>query len=325
MESVFATGLRSAARSPSRLAYLRGALLVLGTGVLFGTISTLTNLAGREGMSSSTFTTLRALIGVLGLSVVVAWNAEDWSWSSTPTRQRIALLIAATANGLTNLALFASYGLMAVAFAVAIYFSYPVLVTVMSVWLGRERLTGARIAGVVITLGGLLLVLLSRASGAASLSALGLACAGAAAASQAVYFVVSRAGYPSVPPERAIRIILLVGGLISLAVVAVLGELSPGGLRWVGSPAAWLIALAGGIGTAAVAKVWLLRGIRVVGATRAATLMTSEPLLGVVLAAVVLGQPVTALVAIGGCCVVVGVLLSQRPAAGAKPVTSPAR
>jgi drug/metabolite transporter (DMT)-like permease len=70
------------------------------------------------------------------------------------------------------------------------------------------------------------------------------------------------------------------------------------------------------LGTAA-AKVWVLKGLRLLGGTRTAIIMLGEPLGGILLAAVVLNQPLTAAEAAGGALIIVAALLVQRPAPGA--------
>jgi drug/metabolite transporter (DMT)-like permease len=69
------------------------------------------------------------------------------------------------------------------------------------------------------------------------------------------------------------------------------------------------------LGTAA-AKVWVLRGLRLLGGTRTAIIMLGEPLGGILLAAVVLEHSLAPLEAVGGVLIVVAALLVQRPAPG---------
>ncbi len=70
-----------------------------------------------------------------------------------------------------------------------------------------------------------------------------------------------------------------------------------------------------GVVGAGLAKVWLLRGVRRVGGTRSSVLMLVEPITGVALAAVLLGQPFGAPELLGGAAILVGAMLAQRPAA----------
>jgi hypothetical protein len=89
-----------------------------------------------------------------------------------------------------------------------------------------------------------------------------------------------------------------------------------GAFRWIGDPTAWAAAILAGTVAAAAAKVWLLRGVRRIGGTRTAVLMLAEPLFGVVLAAIFLGQAIVPVEVAGGALVLLAALLVQRPAAG---------
>ena len=153
-------------------------------------------------------------------------------------------------------------------------------------------------------------------------SAAGLALAGIAAACQATYLVTSRAGFTTVPSQQATGVILA-GAAVLMWLVAVPAELASGHPgSWLASPMAWVaVAVAGVIG-AALAKVWMLRGVRRVGGTRAAVLMLAEPITGVLLAAVLLGQGLTTIQLLGGAAVLIGALLAQRPAPAGTPRTT---
>ena len=91
---------------------------------------------------------------------------------------------------------------------------------------------------------------------------------------------------------------------------------------WMGSMSAWIAILFAGVIGAAIAKVYMLRAVRRVGGTRASVLMLSEPLTGVVVAAVLLGQGLSLLQALGGAGVLFGAVLAQRPADGPRPPLS---
>ena len=312
-------------------AYARGVAYVLLAALAFGMLGTLSNLAYRAGMSAPMFTVLRAAIGALTLAVLIAATRRPTvAVRHLPRRERISLAIAIVANATLNLALFAAYGAMSVALVLAVYFTYPILVAMASVALGRERFTPARVAGLVLATAGLALVLGSQAGPATSITAAGLAFAGLAAACQATYLVVSRAGYTRVPSDQATMLILTGGVLLALPLALVAGPAGAAGVagqssgsfalagafQWIADPTAWLAAILAGTVAAAAAKVWLLRGVRRIGGTRTAVLMLAEPLFGVVLAAIFLGQSVVPVEVAGGALVLAAALLVQRPAAG---------
>ena len=302
-----------------RTEYARGVVYATAAGVALGTLGPVSNIAYSAGMSSPTFAALRATIGAVVLAVLLAVGTADRvRLRALPTRDRVLLGLTAVAQALLSLSVFAAYSAMAVAPVVAVYFCYPLLVAGASIALGRERLTPVRALALAIAVGGLVVVVLGGSGGsgggAARISAIGLGLAGFAAACQATYLVASRSGFTRVPSQQATGVILAVAAVM-MWLVAVPLEVASGHVgSWLGSPTAWgAVAFAGIIG-AALAKVWMLRGVRRVGGTRAAVLMLAEPVTGVLLAAILLGQGLSPVQLAGGIAVLAGALLAQRPA-----------
>ena len=305
--------LRASLLSPTA----RGTAYVLAAALAFSTLGSLSGLAYRVGMGSATFVTLRAIVGAALLLVLIGLHRRAWvPLRSLPGRERLMLAAAMAANAILNLALFAAYGQMAVALVLAVYFTYPMLVALASVLIGRERFTLARSAGLAIAVTGLALVMWDQV-GIAALTPIGLLWALAAAGCQATYLVVSRAGYTRVPVEQATALMLgggaLLAGMVALAVDLPAGRLT----TWAADPGAWFAILAAGVLGAAAAKVWLLNGVRLLGGTRTAVLMLFEPVAAVLLAAIVLDQGITPLEAVGGLVLLGAARLVQRPAPGA--------
>jgi len=301
-----------------RTDYARGVVYATAAGIALGTLGPLSNIAYAEGMGSPTFAALRATIGATALmAFLAASHADRVPIRSLAQRDRVLLGLTAVAQAALSLAVFAAYGAMAVAPVLAVYFSYPLLVAAASIALGRERLTAVRALGLAIALAGLVAVVLGGGSGAGRVTAIGVVLAGLAAACQATYLVASRSGFTRVPSQQATGVILAAAAMIMWLVAwpAELTSSHPG--SWMASPIAWIAAGVAGILGAALAKVWMLRGVRRVGGTRAAVLMLAEPLTGVVLAAVLLGQGLTGAQVVGGIAVMTGALLAQRPAPAA--------
>jgi DME family drug/metabolite transporter len=292
-------------------------LYALGAGIALGTLGPLSNVAYAAGMGSATFAAMRAGIGALVLVLAIAWTGRPMpALRALSMRDRGLLALTAIAQASLSLSLFAAYHAMTVALVLAVYFCYPLMVAGLSIALGRERLTQARGVGLVVALGGLLAVILGNGVAGAGVAPIGLALAALAATCQAVYLVVSRSGYSRMPSDQASTVILS-GAAVILWVVAlpVDGGLT-GATSWTGSASAWLAVLIAGVVGAAFAKVYMLRAVRRVGGTRASVLMLSEPVTGVALAAVLLGQGLSLLQALGGVGVLVGAALAQRPASG---------
>ena len=293
-------------------------LYVLAAGVALGTLGPVSNVAYGAGMGSPTFAALRATVGALVLLALAGRDERRVSLRSLSRREQALLAMTAGAQACLSLALFAAYGAMSVALVLAVYFSYPLLVCAASIALGRERLTPVRAAALLLSLAGLLVVVLGRSGPEVHASAMGLALAAVAACCQATYLVASRNGFTRVPSTQAVTVILVGAALVIWAVALPVDGTAGRLLAWVSDPAAWLAILFAGVVGAGLAKVWLLRGVRRVGGTRSSVLMLVEPITGVALAAVLLGQPFGAPELLGGAAILVGAMLAQRPAAVAR-------
>ena len=294
--------------------YGRGVLYALAAGIALGTLGPVSNLAYSAGMGSATFAALRATVGALVLVAFIRATAHPtFPLARLGTRDRMLLGLTAAAQALLSLSIFAAYGAMPIATVLAVYFCYPLLVSAASIALGRESLTRARAFGLGLASAGLLAVLLGGSAAGGGVSVTGVALAGIAALCQAGYLVISRSGYSRLPSDQASAVILA-GAAALIWVVALPLDVLAGGVPWLTSATAWLAVGVAGLIGAAVAKVFLLRAVRRVGGTRASVLMLSEPLAGVALAAVLLGQGLAPWQAVGGLGVLVGAALAQRPA-----------
>jgi drug/metabolite transporter (DMT)-like permease len=284
----------------------RGVLYVLGAAFGLGTLGTVSSLAYGTGMSAPTFTALRAALGGAILALLVATGrSRRVVLGDIPARQRRMLAIAVIANATMNLVLFIAFGLMTVALVMTLYYTYPLVVAVGSALTGRERFSRLRAGAIALAMAGLVLVVSSQVGPNATISPVGVALGLLASLCQATSLI-------------------LAGGAVLSGVMAVLvAGGSPFG-QWVTSLEAWLAILFAGTVGAALAKVWLLRGVRRIGGIRAAVVMLAEPVVGVAVAAIVLGQPLTASEIVGGLAILVAAALVQRPVImGAGAATAP--
>jgi DME family drug/metabolite transporter len=291
----------------------RGALKVFTAAAALGTLGPVAGLAYQEGVTPPAFSALRAAIGagILG-ALVLTRRQPSIRLSSLAPRERTLLALAVAVNGVMNLVLFLAFGAMTVALVMVIFYTYPVLVAAGSVALGRERLTPARIAALAVAGVGLALILGSQVGPEAHATVAGLALAGVAAVCHAVYLIVVRDGFSSVPSVQATSLVLA-GGLVISGAAALLVSGSGVVGAWVQSPVAWAAILFAGTFGAALPKVWVISGVRVIGSTRAAVLMLMEPVVAVVVAALALGQGMTAPELLGGAAILLAVLIVQRP------------
>jgi drug/metabolite transporter (DMT)-like permease len=290
-----------------------GLLKVLAAAAALGTLGPVAALAYGEGVEPATFSALRAGIGaaILG-ALVLSRRQPSVSLARLAPRQRALLALAVAVNGLKNLVLFFAFGAMAVGLVMVIFYCYPVLVALMSAALGRERLTPVRILALAFACAGLALVLGNQLGPEAHATAAGVALAGIAATCHAVYLVAIRGGFDDVPAVQTTSLVLA-GGLAISGTAALVIEGAGVAGEWLSSPVAWAAIVCAGTFGAALPKVWVIGGVRLIGSTRTAVAMLVEPIVAVVVAAVALGQQLTVLELAGGAAILVAVVLVLLP------------
>jgi drug/metabolite transporter (DMT)-like permease len=221
-----------------------------------------------------------------------------------------------------NVSMFTAFGLVPIALALMLVYLYPAGVVAVDLALGRERMTRSRLLALAFSFCGVALVLFGgvTAEGGDPVSPLGIALCIAAAASQVVFMTVSRGGYSQVPADAATIVILAasVVGASTIAIVVGQGQQLLAPLR---SLEPWPILLVAGVLAAGVSSLLFLSAIRTIGGTRTGILMLLEPVVGVALAALLLGEALGPLQAVGGGLVLAGALVLQlRSEAALEPI-----
>jgi len=256
---------------------------------------------------------------VLALGAVTAWLAGRRReplprLSQLPGGRRSALLAAGLAGAVLNVAIFIAFQRTTIALVLITFYTFPAMVTVAAIRLYGERLTAARLAALLLSSAGLLLVVLAPAleTGELALDLLGVGLALFAAVCQAAFILLSARGYA---PFRSIHVATyLIGMAVAISLVLLLVGVSSGLPALavpLDNPAAWSWVIFAGIGAAAIPTVALLAGMRMVGPTRTAILMTFEPVVGVALAGLLLGERPGPLQLVGGAAVLIAAVVLQ--------------
>ena len=305
---------------------LRGFAIVIGSAALFGTLGVLSRFAYDAGMEPPAFVAWRAIIGFVGLGLFVAWrvrrgDARLVRLADLPGRARVAMLVAALAGTVLNLCMFIAFDRITIALALLGFYTYPAMVAVANVALGRERMDQSRALALGLAFAGMVAVVASQLDPAAGirLDVIGVALALGAAVSQTIFVLLARDGYPEVPTEQAMTTVLFVSAIGALAVALVAGGLESvvQPLRF---PDVLPLLLFTGIAAAAIPSLGFLTGIRLIGGTRAGILMLFEPVVGVALAAWFLAEPLAPIQILGGAAVLGAALLLQRSSAAGPAV-----
>ena len=202
---------------------------------------------------------------------------------------------------------------------------YPALVTAGAVALGRSRLDRATVAGLALSLAGIVLVL---GLPGERLDAVGVALGLASAGWYTCYILVGEYLLRGVDPLAASAYVTTGAACTFLAGVAVLGGLAPEGA----APGAYAAAGAMAVVGTALAIATFLAGMARVGSAWASIASSFEPVFTVALGVAVLGDPLGPGKVAGGLLVVAGAVLlpllsgrRERVGSGLQPEYTPTR
>jgi drug/metabolite transporter (DMT)-like permease len=268
-----------------------GTILCLASAACFGAMAAFGKLAYDEG----------ATVGTL-LSVRFALAAAMF-WALTPAREVRSLgrrdVVVALGLGACGYALqagcyFAALDRIDASLLSLLVYTYPAMVAVAAVLIGRERMDARRVAALALASGGLVLVLAGAGGGA--LDPVGAALGLGAAIVYSTYILVSDSVAARIRPQVLATIVCTGAAVTLTAGSAALGELRPGALTLAGW--GWLACLAA-VSTVGAISLFFA-GLKRVGPTTASILSTAEPVVTVLLAFAVFGEVLRPIQVIGG-------------------------
>jgi len=291
-----------------------GYAAAVGAASLFAWLGPLSRWAYDGGMVPVSFVAWRAGIGALALAVVVIamWSRLP-DLRLVPRRQWLVLGVAAVTALTLNLSSFAAFERTSVALVLIGFYTYPAMVAVIAVLLGRDAPSRLVLGALGLASVGMLLVVAGSLDGTTGvrLDLSGLLLAFGAAASQTVFVTISRDGYRAVPAQVATMAVLS-GTLLGCLVVGLAAGLGPALLLPAREPGLLPTVAVAGILVAALPSLLFLTAIRRIGGTRAGIVMLLEPVVGVGLAALLLGETLRPVQVLGAAAVLGAALLLQR-------------
>jgi len=279
----------------------QGLLLCLVAAGGFSTTGIFAKLAYQSHANVTTVLAARFV-----LTAVLLWLVVYRTGQPLPSRRLLltGLLLGLVGYGLQVALLFVSLERIDASLSSLLFYSYPAMVTAGALLLGRERASIRRGVALAISLVGVALVF---SGGTAHRDGLGVALSLAAALIYAVLIlIVDRIG-------SAVRPLVL-STLVSTgdAVTFVAGGLLLGNLQLSMEPEGWGAIVGLAIVATVVPLAAFYAGITRVGPSTASILLTVEPALTVLLAAIVLQERLGPLQFLGGTLVLAAVLILQR-------------
>jgi drug/metabolite transporter (DMT)-like permease len=281
-----------------------GTLICIASAAAFGAMGVLGKLAYDDGATVGTLLATRfALAAILFWALMIAGRATGELRALTRRDVLIALALGALGYAAQAGAYFTALARMDAGLLSLVLYTFPAIVAVAGILLGRDRLDARRLAALVLASAGLMLVLASAGTG--DLDPVGTALGLGAAVVYSVYILVTDSIAARMRP-RVFSTLVCSGAAVTLtAGSALLGQLRPGELTVAGW--GWLACIALVSTVAAVSL--LFAGIARVGPTVASILSTVEPVVTVLLAFLVFGEVLGGMQLLGGGLVLASVLV----------------
>jgi drug/metabolite transporter (DMT)-like permease len=283
-----------------------GTLLCLGSGAAFGAMAIFGKLAYSEGATVGTLLAVRfVLAAALFWTLLLAGGAVHEVRALGRRDIGVGLALGGCGYALQAGCYFGALEHIDASLLSLLLYTFPAIVAVAAIALGREWLDRRRLAALGLALGGLVLVVAGAGTGA--LDPLGAALGLGAAVVYSTYILVSEGVVGRMRP-RVLTALVCTGAAAPLVVgSALLGELRPAELTLAGL--GWLGCLA--VVSTVVAISLFFAGLERVGPTTASILATVEPLVTVLLAFLVFGETLGGVQLGGGALVLAAVLVLQ--------------
>jgi drug/metabolite transporter (DMT)-like permease len=276
-----------------------GVLLIIISALSFGVMPIFARLAYSSGADPITVLFLR-----FGLAAVVMMGIMLFGKIRFPRGLLLLELILLGAIGYVgeSLAYFTALTMASAGLVALLLYIYPALVTALSAIFLKEHLTTVKVVALFFALSGTALTIQITSGG----SFIGILLGIAAAVDYAIYILLS---------SRIVRRSGSIGStsIIIASTAGVYAIIAPiHGLAFPGSALGWIAVLAIALISTVISFVTFFAGLKRIGPTNASTLSTFEPIVAVALAAIVLGETITPVQALGGLLILIAVVILSR-------------
>ncbi len=286
-----------------------GAIVCLASAVAFGAMGIFGKLAYEQGATVGTLLAVRfVLAATVFWGLVLATGAGRHLRTLRPRDIGLALGLGAVGYSAQAGAYFIALKRLDASLLSLLLYTFPAMVTVAAIALGREHASRRKTGALVLASGGLVLVLAG--AGAGALDPIGVLLGIAAAVVYTMYILTSAGVADRVGP-LLLSALVCTGAATTLTIAtAVVGDLHPGAVTATGF--GWLAAIA--VVSTVGAVSLFFAGLKRVGPTTASILSTAEPVTTVVLAFLAFGESLSPVQLGGGAFVVGAVLVLSVPA-----------
>lgn len=291
-----------AAAAPKR-EWLKGLALMALSASSFGTLAIFARQAYAAGADPPTVLFLRFSIAAMVMVGVMLARGLPW-----PRGKLLAALLALGGLGYVgqSLAFFTALTLAPASLVALLLYLYPVMVTLAARVMFKEPLGPRKLGALGLALAGTALTIGPAAGGQQGIAPLGIALGVAASVIYSVYIIAGSTVTPRAGPIPSSTVIMGAAALVYGVIVAARGPVFPAG------PGGWLAVAGIALISTVVAIVAFFAGMERIGPVNTSTLSAVEPVVTVILAALILRETIAPLQVAGGALILAAVVLLAR-------------
>jgi len=290
-----------------------GLAVLLFSAVFFGLNNNLARLSYDHGTNVLTLLTIRTIVAIVAIGLYVTWFRL---WRRFGRADMPAFAAASLTFAVGSLLLLESFRLMPVSLAVLFFYLFPIMVALIYLALGEERLTTIGWVGVFAAFCGLALAL--DVFEGFDLSLLGIVLSLGAASCIALNIVSSHRLMQRYPGILVTFWLMVVSQIIfAIGMVAVTGIALP-------TAGTGVLIFSSAVIAGPIALISFFVGLSMAGGTRTALVMNSEPVTTMLFAVAILGETLGWLQYTGAAIVIASIVLvnlaeRRRATTGAEP------
>ena len=273
---------------------LKGYFFVIASAILFGCMPLMANYIYAEGVNSMGLVLLRNLLSLPFLALI--GGAKRESFKVSPKSFASIVLIGVVGCAITPLLLFSSYRYINGGTATVFHFVYPAMVILLEVIFLRAKVSGSRLAAILLCVVGIALFY----DPAESPNLVGSLFALASGVTYAIYVLLlgrfDRKGLGAC----AFGFYAALGSTVTLLATGLVG----GGLALPTSARGWLLSVLFSFAINVGAVVLFQSGAFIIGGQKGAILSTFEPITSLIVGFLVFDEKVGPLVIVGSILVI---------------------
>ena len=281
----------------------KGILYIILSACAFGIMPILAKLSYRGG--ANTYTTLFLRFFFAAIMLLYYLKSKGISLKLAKKQLILVLIIGVFGFTFTTSSLFMSYNYISIGMASMIFYTYPSIVTLLSYVIYKEKVYPRKIISLVISLIGIYILIDIRS---ATFNLKGVILAGIAAILYSLYVIgASHKEFRNINSYVLTFYISCASAVVMFLVASTTRNFNIN-ISFYALVAILLIAFISTV----VALMAFLEGVRIIGPSKASIFSTIEPIVGLMMGTLVLGEPISSRIIVGSIMIVMSVIILTK-------------